>query len=120
MKIINSAVIIIGSGFGGQCAAIQLQKRGIHDFRILERRAFMGGTWSQMFAEQNKIETHTQHVIDKQVDVDLIVYSTGYDATDGVISYPVIGKGGKVIAMFPGFSFTYRKLAKKMSQNTTL
>jgi cation diffusion facilitator CzcD-associated flavoprotein CzcO len=34
----------------------------------------------------------------EQVDVDLIVYSTGYDATDGVISYPVIGKGGRTIA----------------------
>jgi cation diffusion facilitator CzcD-associated flavoprotein CzcO len=34
----------------------------------------------------------------EQVDVDLIVYSTGYDATDGVISYPVIGKGGRSIA----------------------
>jgi cation diffusion facilitator CzcD-associated flavoprotein CzcO len=30
----------------------------------------------------------------QQIDLDLIVYSTGYDATDGVISYPVIGKGG--------------------------
>jgi len=40
-------VVIIGSGFGGQCAAISLLKRGIHDFRLLERRSFMGGTWSQ-------------------------------------------------------------------------
>jgi cation diffusion facilitator CzcD-associated flavoprotein CzcO len=34
----------------------------------------------------------------KQIDLDLIVYSTGYDATDGVISYPVIGKGGVTVA----------------------
>ena len=27
----------------------------------------------------------------------MIIYSTGYDATDGVISYPVIGKGGKSV-----------------------
>ena len=91
MIIVNSAVIIIGSGFGGQCAAIQLQRRGIYDFRILERRPFMGGTWlqnqypgaavdvqsplysfsfepyqwSQMYAEQSELETYTQHVIDK-------------------------------------------------------
>jgi cation diffusion facilitator CzcD-associated flavoprotein CzcO len=33
----------------------------------------------------------------EQLDLDLIVYSTGYDATDGVISYPVIGKGGRSV-----------------------
>jgi cation diffusion facilitator CzcD-associated flavoprotein CzcO len=90
MKKITS-VIIIGSGFGGQCAAINLIKRDIHDFRILERRTFMGGTWaqnhypgaavdvqsplyslsfepypwSQMFAEQKELNAYTQHVIDK-------------------------------------------------------
>ena len=40
-------IVIIGSGFGGQCAAINLLKRGITNFRILERRDFMGGTWCQ-------------------------------------------------------------------------
>lgn len=84
-------VVIIGSGFGGQCAAIRLLEQGIHDFRILERRAFMGGTWcqnsypgaavdvqsplysissepyrwSQMFAEQSELERYTNEVIDK-------------------------------------------------------
>ena len=37
-------VLIIGSGFGGQCAAINLLKAGIDDFRLLERRDFFGGT----------------------------------------------------------------------------
>jgi len=85
------SVIIIGSGFGGQCAAINLSKMGISDFLILERRDFMGGTWcqnsypgaavdvqsplysissepyqwSQMFAEQAELEEYTNHVIDK-------------------------------------------------------
>lgn len=85
------SVIIIGSGFGGQCAAINLRKRGIEDFVILERRDFMGGTWAQnsypgaavdvqsplysiasepyrwtqMFAEQDELEKYTHHVIDK-------------------------------------------------------
>ena len=36
----------------------------------------------------------------EQIDLDCIVYSTGYDATDGVISYPVIGKGGKSVQDF--------------------
>ena len=84
-------VIIIGSGFGGQIAAINLQKKGIEDFIILERRAFVGGTWSQntypgaavdvhsplysissepydwtqMFAEQDELREYTNYVIDK-------------------------------------------------------
>lgn len=83
--------IIIGSGFGGQCAALKLKKQGNEDFLILERRDFMGGTWcqntypgaavdvqsplysiesepydwSQMFAEQNELQLYTNHVIDK-------------------------------------------------------
>ncbi|NOR20575.1 MAG: SidA/IucD/PvdA family monooxygenase [Xanthomonadales bacterium] len=40
-------VIIIGSGFGGQLAALNLTRQGINDFLIIERREFMGGTWSQ-------------------------------------------------------------------------
>jgi len=84
-------VIIIGSGFGGQCAAINLREQGIDDFLLLERREFMGGTWaqntypgaavdvqsplysiesepydwSQMFAEQNELREYTNYVIDK-------------------------------------------------------
>lgn len=87
----NHQVVIIGSGFGGQCAAINLIKKGLTDFVILERRAFMGGTWcqnsypgaavdvqsplysishepynwSQMFAEQAELQQYTNHVIDK-------------------------------------------------------
>lgn len=85
------SVVIIGSGFGGQCAAINLKKRGIEDFVILERRDFMGGTWcqnsypgaavdvqsllysiesepydwSQMFAEGAELQQYTEHVITK-------------------------------------------------------
>ncbi|MDP3858711.1 MAG: NAD(P)/FAD-dependent oxidoreductase [Stagnimonas sp.] len=84
-------VVIIGSGFGGQCAAIRLLEQGISDFRILERRDFMGGTWcqnsypgaavdvqsplysissepyrwSQMFVEQDELQRYTNAVIDK-------------------------------------------------------
>lgn len=83
--------IIIGSGFGGQCAAINLKKLGIEDFILLERRSFMGGTWSQnaypgaavdvqsllysiesepydwsqMFAEGAELQRYTEHVISK-------------------------------------------------------
>lgn len=84
-------VVIIGSGFGGQCAAIRLLEQGIGNFRILERRDFMGGTWcqnsypgaavdvqsplysissepsrwSQMFVEQDELQRYTNAVIDK-------------------------------------------------------
>ena len=40
-------VVIIGTGFGGQAAAINLKQRGYTDFIMLERRAFAGGTWLQ-------------------------------------------------------------------------
>ena len=33
----------------------------------------------------------------KDIAVDVIVYSTGYDATDGAISYPVIGRNGTTL-----------------------
>lgn len=84
-------VIIIGSGFGGQCAALKLKKMGIDDFLILERRSFAGGTWcqntypgaavdvqsalysiesepynwSQMFAEQDELQAYTNYVLEK-------------------------------------------------------
>lgn len=84
-------ILIIGSGFGGQCSAINLLKRGISNFRILERCEFMGGTWcqntypgaavdvqsplysishepyqwSQMFADQAELNEYTNYVIDK-------------------------------------------------------
>ena len=84
-------VLIIGSGFGGQVAAINLLRRGLTDFRILERRDYMGGTWCQnsypgaavdvpsplysiasepypwtrMYAEQAELRAYTEHVIDR-------------------------------------------------------
>lgn len=83
--------IIIGSGFGGQAAAVNLRRIGVEDFLILERRAWMGGTWSQnsypgaavdvqsplyslsfepypwtqMFAQQHELVEYTNHVLAK-------------------------------------------------------
>lgn len=85
------AALIIGSGFGGQAAAVNLRRLGIDDFLILERRPWMGGTWSQnsypgaavdvqsplyslsfepypwtqMFAEQHELVAYTNHVLAK-------------------------------------------------------
>ncbi|WP_370248990.1 flavin-containing monooxygenase [Nocardioides sp.] len=87
----EATVVIIGSGFGGQTAALQLAERGVDDVVILERRDFMGGTWcqnsypgaavdvqsplyslvgepyrwSKMFAEQAELQEYTEHVIAK-------------------------------------------------------
>jgi len=84
-------VIVIGSGFSGQSAVIGLQKAGIEDWIVLERRSFMGGTWcqntypgaavdvqsplysissepypwSQIFAERDELERYTNFIIDK-------------------------------------------------------
>lgn len=84
-------VLVIGSGFGGQLTALHLLRRGITDFRILERRDFAGGTWcqnsypgaavdvpsplyslssepypwSRMYAEQAELRDYTEHVLDR-------------------------------------------------------
>lgn len=39
------SVIIIGTGFGGLCMAIQLKKAGYTDFVLLEKAGKVGGTW---------------------------------------------------------------------------
>jgi cation diffusion facilitator CzcD-associated flavoprotein CzcO len=38
-------VIIIGAGFGGIAAAIELRRHGIRSVRILEKASDLGGTW---------------------------------------------------------------------------
>ncbi|MBX3285573.1 MAG: NAD(P)-binding protein, partial [Actinobacteria bacterium] len=38
-------VVVLGGGFAGMLAGIDLTKRGITDFRILEKAADFGGTW---------------------------------------------------------------------------
>lgn len=43
VRIVDAA--IIGSGFGGLCAAIKLRAAGEDDFLIFERASSVGGTW---------------------------------------------------------------------------
>lgn len=83
--------IIIGTGFAAIIAAIELKRKGWHDFVMLERRPFAGGTWqqnrypgaavdvhsplyslsgkpypwTQMFAKQSELAQYTQDVIDE-------------------------------------------------------
>ena len=102
-------VLIIGSGFGGQCAAVNLLKAGIDDFRLLERRDFFGGTWcqntypgaavdvpsplyslsfapyrwTQMFAEQAELHRYTDHVIERFGLRDRVELQANVERVDG-------------------------------------
>jgi len=40
-------ILIIGAGFGGMAAAIELQSHGLNNITILERDSGVGGTWLQ-------------------------------------------------------------------------
>ena len=38
-------VIVIGAGFSGLCAGYKLDRSGLRDYVILEKRPEVGGTW---------------------------------------------------------------------------
>src|SRR3981189_1241478 len=38
-------IVIVGAGFGGVAAAIELQRHGFRDLTILDRAPRLGGTW---------------------------------------------------------------------------
>lgn len=59
----NYDVIIVGAGFGGIGAAIQLKRLGIENFVILDRLDDLGGTW------------HVNHYPGLQCDVPTTTYS---------------------------------------------
>jgi cation diffusion facilitator CzcD-associated flavoprotein CzcO len=44
-KCRDPKVVIVGAGFGGVAAAIELQRHGFDDITILERAPELGGTW---------------------------------------------------------------------------
>jgi cation diffusion facilitator CzcD-associated flavoprotein CzcO len=41
----NPAIAIIGAGFGGLAAALELKRHGLEDFVILDRQQNVGGVW---------------------------------------------------------------------------
>ena len=59
--------IIVGTGFGGMGAAIQLKRLGIHDFTMLEREDDLGGTW------------HVNRYPGLAVDIASVTYSYSFE-----------------------------------------
>jgi cation diffusion facilitator CzcD-associated flavoprotein CzcO len=57
-----------------------------------------------VFSKNQGIKEITKNGIIKsdgqEIELDLIIYATGFDATDGAISYPVIGKDKKKLSHF--------------------
>lgn len=60
-------VIIVGAGFGGMGAAIELLGRGRSDIVILEREDDLGGTW------------HVNHYPGLAVDIASVTYSYSFE-----------------------------------------
>ncbi len=59
--------LIIGAGFSGLCAAIQLKKNGENNFLILERNDHLGGTW------------YSNHYPGAACDVESHLYSFSFE-----------------------------------------
>ncbi len=64
-------VIIVGAGFGGMGAAIQLKRLGYDDLLILERESDLGGTW------------HVNHYPGLAVDIPSATYSYSFEPNPG-------------------------------------
>ncbi|MYR08913.1 FAD-dependent oxidoreductase [Gordonia sp. SID5947] len=60
-------VVIVGAGFGGMGAAIELKRLGIDDIAILEREDDLGGTW------------HVNHYPGLSVDIASVTYSYSFE-----------------------------------------
>lgn len=101
--------IIIGGGFGGIAAAIELRKTGVTDFVILEKAATMGGVWrdntypgcacdvpsrfysfsfeqdwdwSSRYGRQDEILTYLRHCADKHGVSSLMRFSASVRALE--------------------------------------
>ncbi len=59
--------VIVGTGFGGMGAAIQLQRDGIHNVLMLDRNNDLGGTW------------HVNHYPGLAVDIASLTYSYSFE-----------------------------------------
>ena len=67
MKQPQYDAIVIGAGFGGMGAAIQLKRSGYDNLLILEREDDLGGTW------------HVNHYPGLAVDIASVTYSYSFE-----------------------------------------
>jgi cation diffusion facilitator CzcD-associated flavoprotein CzcO len=51
--------LVVGGGFGGLAAGIYMKKAGIHDFRIIEKSAGLGGTWWENHYPGAEVDVHS-------------------------------------------------------------
>ena len=59
--------VVVGAGFGGMGAAIQLDRLGLHDYVILDREDDLGGTW------------HVNRYPGLAVDIASVTYSYSFE-----------------------------------------
>lgn len=64
---LDHEAIIVGAGFGGIGAAIELMRQGVADIAILEREDDLGGTW------------HVNHYPGLAVDIASVTYSYSFE-----------------------------------------
>ncbi|MEJ9077729.1 NAD(P)/FAD-dependent oxidoreductase [Gordonia malaquae] len=64
---LDHQAIIVGAGFGGIGAGIELKRQGITDLAILEREDDLGGTW------------HVNHYPGLAVDIASVTYSYSFE-----------------------------------------
>jgi cation diffusion facilitator CzcD-associated flavoprotein CzcO len=60
-------VVVIGAGFGGIGTGIALQRKGIHDFVVIDKWDHVGGTW------------HANTYPGVAVDIPSVIYSFSYE-----------------------------------------
>lgn len=95
-----------------QIADTELQKKVTPDFQLGCKRVILSNSLYPAYCRPN-VQLHDktdgiaqiteQGVITtkgQQIDLDLMIYATGFDATDGLISYPVIGRNGQTLQSF--------------------
>ncbi|HVW79533.1 MAG TPA: NAD(P)/FAD-dependent oxidoreductase [Mycobacteriales bacterium] len=60
-------VVVVGAGFGGMGAAIELKRQGFEDILIVDRESDLGGTW------------HVNHYPGLAVDIPSVTYSYSFE-----------------------------------------
>jgi len=103
-------VLIVGAGFGGIGAAVQLKRLGIDDFVILDRENDLGGTW------------HVNHYPGLAVDVPTTTYSYYFEpdpntfevTEDANARYLAAASDGHVDGNRGGIEFSAERLRNQL------